>query len=125
MLRTLGLAVATLLGTFTSPAPLGEPLVHTRLPAAVGAQLAVYAGRGLSLGECKGRLYALGSRLKEAGYRNLGRRLGADGVEISLWYHPARKMTVVATFSTNAVGNLMEVGEVPGRLRWNELMGPP
>ncbi|GAA5532007.1 hypothetical protein [Deinococcus aluminii] len=117
--------VAALLGTLAAARPIDEPFQRTSPAARLSQQLATYRGSGLTLAQCNQRMRDMNTLLTGAGYRNQGSRLLQDGTHMSKWYHPDRDTTVMAFSGTNASGNAMQVGELAGHVRWNELIAMP
>ena len=108
---------------------LGAPVAHGRPydppEGVLSVQMMSLSGTGLMLAGCQERMQTLGTMLSNAGYGPMSSHVVDSTTMVARWYHPLRHNTILAFAGWQASGNAFSATEVPGSVRWNELLGTP
>ena len=101
----------------------GQAHLIARSDMTISAQLQTMSASDLTLEQCQERLAAIDTMLRAAGYGSARRMRMENGASLARWYDGQRRTTVLVIMDQHENGDTFMAAEVPGLVRWNELVG--
>lgn len=93
-------------------------------PDSPSTTVTAMSGTGLTFAECQKRAQEMNRVLVQAGYSSM-RQYARGDTMVARWYHSQRDTTTLAFCGSQPSNNAFSVVEVPGLVRWNELIPVP